>query len=288
MDLEMENRLAALLVEEARRLRREADKDGVLVYLQKPNVRGRPNSRFLTATILGVEQANRATEISEMWRAREKERQLDVKRRHESKANNSRDMHVRNGYLNDSKPWPGENTTLATSSNKRHKITSPRCSFQSRRQNDLRESSNHCSSSKRYSEDSPSIDDDALQDDDMEEFLHSRAKRGRGSVGCRMDEPGPYLPSTSADLEELIPAKEQKRRILGPEKPHFLKSNPSHEDICYSMLQASDECKSKKDLYKEEKKSKREKSENQRKERSSKHQKKHRRRDTGKQKTKYV
>lgn len=56
MDLETENRLAALLIEEARRLQREADKDGVLIYLKKPNVRGRPNSRFLTATILGVEQ----------------------------------------------------------------------------------------------------------------------------------------------------------------------------------------------------------------------------------------
>lgn len=56
MDLETENHLAALLVEEARRLRREAEKDGVHVYLQKPNVRGRPNSRFLTATVLGVEQ----------------------------------------------------------------------------------------------------------------------------------------------------------------------------------------------------------------------------------------
>lgn len=59
MDLETENRLAALLMEEARRVRRlqaEADKEGVHAYLRQPNVRGRPNSRFLTATVLGVEQ----------------------------------------------------------------------------------------------------------------------------------------------------------------------------------------------------------------------------------------
>lgn len=56
MDLETENRLAALLMEEARRLRAEADKEGVHAYLRLPNVRGRPNSRFLTATVLGVEQ----------------------------------------------------------------------------------------------------------------------------------------------------------------------------------------------------------------------------------------
>jgi hypothetical protein len=58
MDLGTENRLAALLLEEARRLRAEAEKEGVHAYLQKPNVRHRPNSRFLTATVLGVQQGS--------------------------------------------------------------------------------------------------------------------------------------------------------------------------------------------------------------------------------------
>jgi hypothetical protein len=56
MDLGTENRLAALLLEEARRLRAQAEKEGVHAYLQKPNVRHRPNSRFLAATVLGVQQ----------------------------------------------------------------------------------------------------------------------------------------------------------------------------------------------------------------------------------------
>ena len=56
MDLEMENRIAAILMKEAAELRRQAEKEGVHVYLQKPNVRFRPNSRFLTATVLGVQQ----------------------------------------------------------------------------------------------------------------------------------------------------------------------------------------------------------------------------------------
>lgn len=56
MDLETENRIAKILLEEAAELRRRADKEGVHVYLQKPGVRGRPNSRFLTATVLGVQQ----------------------------------------------------------------------------------------------------------------------------------------------------------------------------------------------------------------------------------------
>ena len=56
MDLETENCLASLLLEEARRLQLEADREGVHAYLRKPNVRHRPNSRFLTATVRGVQQ----------------------------------------------------------------------------------------------------------------------------------------------------------------------------------------------------------------------------------------
>ena len=56
MDLETENRIAAILMREAAELRRQAEKDGVEAYLRHPKVRGRPNSRFLTATVLGVQQ----------------------------------------------------------------------------------------------------------------------------------------------------------------------------------------------------------------------------------------
>ena len=55
MDLETENRIAAILMKEAAELRRQAARDGVDAYL-RPNIRGRPNSRFLTATVLGVQQ----------------------------------------------------------------------------------------------------------------------------------------------------------------------------------------------------------------------------------------
>lgn len=56
MDLETENRVAAILMREAAELRRQAEKEGVDAYLRHPKVRGRPNSRFLTATVLGVQQ----------------------------------------------------------------------------------------------------------------------------------------------------------------------------------------------------------------------------------------
>ena len=58
MDLETENRIASVLLREAAELRRRAERDGVRAYLEKPIVRHRPNSRFLTATVLGVQQCN--------------------------------------------------------------------------------------------------------------------------------------------------------------------------------------------------------------------------------------
>ncbi|KAM1256236.1 hypothetical protein ACFX1Q_030385 [Malus domestica] len=74
MDLETENRIAAILMREAAELRRQADKEGVHAYLQQPKTRFRPNSRFLSATVRGVQQANRAVEVNEMWRLRQKEK----------------------------------------------------------------------------------------------------------------------------------------------------------------------------------------------------------------------
>jgi hypothetical protein len=56
MDLETENRIAKALLEEARKMRMEAEKEGVHAYLRQPGVRARPNSRFLSATVLGVQQ----------------------------------------------------------------------------------------------------------------------------------------------------------------------------------------------------------------------------------------
>lgn len=56
MDLETENRIAAILMKEAAELRRQAEKEGVHAYLRQPQTRFRPNSRFLSATVLGVQQ----------------------------------------------------------------------------------------------------------------------------------------------------------------------------------------------------------------------------------------
>ncbi|GJU33114.1 hypothetical protein Tco_1176703 [Tanacetum coccineum] len=211
MDLETENRIAAILMKEAAELRRQSAKDGIDAYL-RPNIRGRPNSRFLTATVLGVQQSNRAVEVNEMWRARQKEKELDDRKRGRSNSDSQKNSNRYDDYE--------------------------------------RNHSSRCSSSKSASE-------DGLRDNEIEEFLHSRAKRGRGAVGSRMDEPGPYLPDskekhpvTPDDLEyrerdkmmrgvageidwdEDLEYRESwgNRVVLGPEKPRKHTSHSSSDE----------------------------------------------------------
>ncbi|GJN27872.1 hypothetical protein PR202_gb15928 [Eleusine coracana subsp. coracana] len=152
MDLETENRLASLLLEEARRLQLEADREGVHAYLRKPNVRHRPNSRFLTATVRGVQQEFKYSVM----------------------------------------------------------------------------------------------------------YYVSRVKRGRGAIGSRMDEPGPFLDASCHQGNEPSPdirvEEKWERRVQGPEKPLFLRSK-SPDDHWHR--EASDEKPSSSDPHsKKEKKRK--------------------------------
>ncbi|XP_062078385.1 uncharacterized protein LOC133782930 [Humulus lupulus] len=198
MDLETENRIAAILMKEAAELRRQAEKDGVSVYLHQPKPKVRPNSRFLTATVRGVQQANRAVEINEMWRVRQKELELDNRLKGRPKDQRSNGARYRNGD-----------------------------DFTSNRHTAVDDGANaSCSSSKG----SFSRNDDGLKDEELEEFLHSRTKRGRGAVGPRMDETGPYLPRCPNPKEELSTSLEHRRVVCGREKLSSLESCESSEE----------------------------------------------------------
>ncbi|KAF5180265.1 hypothetical protein FRX31_030146 [Thalictrum thalictroides] len=216
MDLETENQIASILMKEAAELRRQAEKEGVNVYLRERNVRFRPNSRFLTATVLGVQQANRVAEVNEMWRVRKKELELNDKRTGTSRDNRSHH----------------DSPRRTISGHREHNDSLRNTSMKDREHN-----SHFASSSKTEVDDTCSSEDGGLKDEDVVQFLHSRVKRGRGGVGPRMDEPGPFLPrmasdsksklSVSADVRER---EEGERRILGPEKPTSLKSSRYLED----------------------------------------------------------
>ncbi|KAI6701534.1 hypothetical protein NL676_015858 [Syzygium grande] len=180
-------------------------------YERSSGVTARPNSRFLTATVLGVQQANKAVEVNEMWRLRQKEVELDnrIKGRSRDESSNRRESSSRRHH---------KDATSSRSTSNSHDIddysAEPSCS-QSRSAHDRRH--------KRG--------DEGFGDEDIEEFLHSRVKRGRGAIGSRMDETGPYL-SSCPGSKELSPSPElrEARVTYGPEKPYSLMASGSPKE----------------------------------------------------------
>lgn len=68
-------------------------------------------------------------------------------------------------------------------------------------------------------------------------IAYGRAKRGRGAVGSRMDETGPYLPPSSDSkgkglANPNVGSREEweNRVVLGPQKPSSLKLYESSEE----------------------------------------------------------
>ncbi|CAM0908728.1 unnamed protein product [Alopecurus aequalis] len=155
----------------------------------------------------------------------------------------------------------------------------------SRREKRKDDSSNQSSGSKidggiTYNS-SYSDQEAGLGDDEVEKFLHSRAKRGRGAIGSRMDEPGPYLKALvhCQDNESSFDTRlEEKweRRVQGPERPLFLRSRSP--DDCWHR-QSLDREPSSSEPDREKKNRKEKKSEKKdRKERKDKKKKKSRHR----------
>ena len=93
-------------------------------------------------------------------------------------------------------------------------------------------------------------------------------KRGRGAIGSRMDEPGPYLDSLPRHQDNVpspdIRVEEKwERRVQGPEKDSFLRSKSPdghwHKDTLDGRASSSEPLSKKEKKKKSEKKDKREK-----------------------------
>uniref|UniRef100_A0A1J3E4N2 Protein FAM133 n=1 Tax=Noccaea caerulescens TaxID=107243 RepID=A0A1J3E4N2_NOCCA len=206
MDLETENRIASILLREAAELRRQAEKDGIRAYLEKPNVRHRPNSRFLTATVLGVQQANKAVETSEMWRLRSTEIEFDERLKRKSREESSSGQSEQNNRRSFVKRCSSADEIAARSSS----------------------SSSSQSRNKRWQ---PEDDEEGLGDVEIETFLQSRVKRGRGSVGPRMNDTVPCLPETELSRNS---DKGDRKLVIQPERSPLLrheKDSSSEEDV---------------------------------------------------------
>ncbi|CAB80086.1 hypothetical protein [Arabidopsis thaliana] len=246
MDLETENRIASILLREAAELRRQAEKDGVRAYLEKPNVRHRPNSRFLTATVLGVQQANKAVETNEMWSLRSKEIEFGERLKRKSRDESSNGQSEQNNRRDFLKRCTSVDENVTTTS--------------------LSPSSSRSRSKRWQSEDD---DDEGLGDVEVKTFLQSRyfhytqmlpdyflynndriwdrllliklvilvydrVKRGRGSVGAMMDEPLPCLPER--ELSRTSDTGDRKL-VIQPERSPLLRrrtdSSSSDEEEVY-------------------------------------------------------
>lgn len=181
MDPETERQLAAMIMEEASRLRLEAERDGVGAYLSKPKIRARANPQFLQATVRSIQQSNRIVEVNEMWRRRKVELDNEPGKRGRRRGKNS-------------------------------------CGESSDNHEDAALDRRH-----RHDSDDEDSGDGGLKDDELEQFLNSRLKRGRGAVGSRMDEAGPYQSSQVDKQLSSAPRPDERlkddweERIIGPQ-----------------------------------------------------------------------
>ncbi|CAN8229537.1 unnamed protein product [Cochlearia groenlandica] len=232
MDLETENRIASILMREAAELRRQAEKEGVRAYLEKPNVRHRPNSRFLTATVLGVQQANKAVEINEMWRLRSAELEFDERLKRKSREEESSSCR----HEQSDKRSFGKRCTLADDN-----VTTRPSSSRNIHERWQPEDDDD-------DDDGDDDDEKGLRDVELETFLQSRVKRGRGSIGPRMDETLPCLPKTEQsktyDTEDtMLMYKSEKFSLLRHETDS---SSSSEEEVRKRAHRARKEQKKKK------------------------------------------
>ncbi|KAM3360728.1 putative protein isoform X1 [Capsicum galapagoense] len=150
--------------------------------------------------------SNRAVEVNEMWKLRQKELELENRLNRKSADKKSDTCH--SFSVSERRSRERCDTDSGTSRSK-----------------------------KREVEDSHSCEEEGLGDAEIEEFLHSRIKRGRGTVGSRMDEAGPYLPSSPDPREKESASPNMKlskvhryHAVIGPEKPDWLNSTVSSEN----------------------------------------------------------
>ncbi|CAH2054716.1 unnamed protein product [Thlaspi arvense] len=172
--------------------------------------------------------ANKAVETNEMWRIRQKEIELeDERRKRKPRDESSSSQMGRSGSLSKRK------FDKRCSSGDEIKVT---------------HASSSSSDKRWYSE-----DDEGLRDDEIESFLQSRNKRGRGSVGTRMDETGPYLPTEMVDKLRSCDDIGERKVVLGPERPPSLRQHSDDNERGRGIRKESMKKRSKKDKKGEKK-----------------------------------
>lgn len=176
-----ESRVAALLLEDARRLSERAQQRGVTAYLEQPERRQRPNARFLRNTMANVAHSNRRVEEEEMWVA----------------------WQAQQGRHND----PREDAARSPSRSP-HAERSAEAGAQ-------RPSSDGDASPQGGAGGGGGLRD---SDGEVERVFVGKARRGRGGTGSRMDITGPFMDAAQGG-GQLVNEHIEVRRLKGPSKP---------------------------------------------------------------------
>ncbi|MED6176972.1 hypothetical protein PIB30_093322 [Stylosanthes scabra] len=187
--------------------------------------------------------ANRAVEVNEMWRVRQKELELDKRAKGTTK---DKSIGYKSHRDRDSSRSPGRHGGFDNSSNASASCSSKRAyeldkvdkggskdkESVDKHYRDISNRNPSRSTSRHgdFQEPEYNPEPEDLRDEELEEFLHSRTKRGRGAVGPRMDETGPYLPPHPDGEASPTPDARERHVIYGPERLLSGKLDESSEE----------------------------------------------------------
>ena len=169
--------LASLILQDVERRGEAVKERGVSAWAHRPKNREQVNERFLRNTLRGVSSNNRRAERSAAGRSGSPVRSQGAKRgrdTHDGVADRGRGD--RSGAHGKGSLEVEEGTSAGSSS-----------------------SDASSSESERDTRPDDTEKGRGMKDDELAAFLsRPRVKRGRGAVGSRADEPGPFLPRSSS------------------------------------------------------------------------------------------
>ena len=169
--------LASLILQDVERRGEAVKERGVSAWAHRPKNREQVNERFLRNTLRGVSSNNRRAERSAAGRSGSPVRSQGAKRgrdTHDGMADRGRGD--RSGAHEKGSLEVEEGTSAGSSS-----------------------SDASSSESERDTRPDDTEKGRGMKDDELAAFLsRPRVKRGRGAVGSRADEPGPFLPGSSS------------------------------------------------------------------------------------------
>mmetsp|Transcript_13396 Transcript_13396/g.33755 ORF Transcript_13396/g.33755 Transcript_13396/m.33755 type:complete len:277 (-) Transcript_13396:515-1345(-) len=191
----------ARLLGRAAQLKERSAADGVLAFLRKPVERARPNERYLQNTLRGMNFANRRADEAEMWERLEHARARE-RRERRARIAEQRRAGRQHGWQSDD----GE-VTGSDSAGDRHA------------------GGGETADEEVHEEAGVGEGQEATQ---LESFLAGKRARGRGAVGSRVEDAGPYLPGgATAARAEGDGVAGGARPPQGPDAPPWLRRGGS-------------------------------------------------------------